>query len=162
MVVTTQKALAEKLGTTDRSVRNWIDSCTDPETLKWMKAACRAKKFDVEQWKSWALTNGKLQGGGKASDPADTEVRRKFNQVKLARGMVALERERAQQALEQGKLVPIDVVRELLMDLAARHRATAQRVQRVSPECGKMLEEDNLVNQKMVLNRLKGMVEKKE
>lgn len=161
MVVTTQKELAAQLGTTDRSVRNWVAECTDPATLKWMNAAVRAKKFDVEKWREWALTNGKLQGGGAKSDPADLEVRRKINQVKLARGMVALERERTEQALEQGKVVPIDLVRELLMDLAARRRATAQRIQRVNAECGKMLEDDELVNQKMVMNRLKGMVEKK-
>jgi predicted transcriptional regulator len=128
-VTRTQEELAKQLGTTARSVRNWI--ATGASDLPATTDAAGDPSFDVEAWRAWALTNGKLQGGGNRTqqDPGDAETRRQTNKLKAARQAVALELERMDLEERKGTLVRVDVVEDVLMDLAERLRTLQVRLQ---------------------------------
>ena len=117
MIAKTQKELAKHLGTTDRTIRDWkAERSGYPSTL------------DVEAWRSWAVSNGLLNGGGRQAVPA-TEEGKRLQQIKIARQAVALEREKIELDKLKGKFIELDVIHDVLMGCAGIVRAGGMRLE---------------------------------
>lgn len=143
MVVKEQVELARLLGTTDRSIRNWIRSAQEShdKTLPDF-----ANGYDVDQWRAWANANGKLNGGGRQVG-SDNPDQQNLTKIKLARAAVALEREKLELDQLKRNLLPLDQVRDLLMECAGRIRGLTTQLRKattITPEDAAKLIEDEM------------------
>jgi len=121
MKVTTQKELAKQLGTTDRSIRNWLEKYPDHPDA--------SGGYDVDVWRAWAQSKGLLEAGRK-SNPQDAAIRSKTLEVKLARQVLAAEREKIELKKLQGELVERDKVHDFLMEVATMFHDITATLQR--------------------------------
>ena len=141
MVVQEQKQLARLLGTTDRSIRNWISDAREShdKTLPDF-----ANGYDVDQWRAWANANGKLNGGGRQAG-SDNPDQQSLTKLKVARAAVELELAKLELDQRRRSLLPQDQVRDVLMECAGRIRALTTQLRKatsITPEDAARLIED--------------------
>lgn len=120
-IETTQKAAAKRLGITDRQLRNWIAEEPDfPDcTLG----------YDIEAIQEWQEFQGRK--GSTASEEA-AAIHLQTQETRLERWRIAKAKEAIELEELRGRLMPRQVIKDLLAELASLIRETLRELQRQS------------------------------
>ncbi|HEX4070865.1 MAG TPA: hypothetical protein VHX68_06830 [Planctomycetaceae bacterium] len=107
-IVKEQKEAARILGTTDRSLRNWM---RDPSFPDWSSG------YPIEQIKAWAEEHRRT--GSDAREQAQ-KLQLALKEEKVAEAQIRNEQRRLELAKQQGELLPRETVERALSLIATR------------------------------------------